>query len=907
MRRLRARRYMAGLAAIGAAALTLPLLAAVSAPAQAAPTPPVSFIAHLSDTRATGRYEWTPGGLHVWTSGSPSSVSTNKVAEYFAQSGPLPTSASMAWTGTQPQPGLQLVFDADGIDGNGNDYNILVGEPVYNGNWWLTNASSNTAKAADPSGAANGGNGSEWFGTLAQWRVALPDARLYAVGFSLGSGVLGNGTIASMTFGDQHYNFVPPPTADLSITKEVAPLPPPVTFVPELADTRATGHHEWTDDGLHVWTSGSPSSVSTNKVAEYFAQSGALPTSASMAWTGTQPQPGLQLVFDADGIDGNGNDYNILVGEPVYNGNWWLTNASSNTAKAADPSGAANGGNGSEWFGTLAQWRAALPGARLYAVGFSLGSGILGDGTIASMTFGDKHYDFTRRFGPVLNANPGETVEYKITVSNGGTPGTAAAQNVVVTDVLPPELTYVPGTLIDSGNGCAFAGQVLTCNAGTYPAGTSSTIRFQAEIDDEITTTTTGQVINQGHWVEVQKNETFADLAAGQTRTYSTYCSPGFVATDGGLLVDAVDQGGSYADLVVLESKKTSDSGLNGWTVTTKNNGMFRGQGKVKVTCLRDTVGSSDNHSHSITIAPSTGTTAIAPAEPAASGRTVTRACPQGYAPIAPEYSVTAGSMLVLASRAVGNTWAWTVNHSAGTNATFGLSCLPPRTNLTQTHMSDLQVTTKTDTVSFNPGTRGEGQLTCDNNLGNGIVGGWDRAAAGPLSLGMESRGVTYMYRFFNPQATPATADIQLTCVGVRTADEAKYYHVVNTATVTTTTADQSGHDNSSTTDVGINMDAMAAPNRGVNVDATGTRTVVQSKTTFVNLKVQCTKACSFTAKVQYSGQLVAKGPFTLAANPGWQTIQVPTNAKGTYQGSGPVVVRIKTAKSTTTFKVTLS
>ena len=101
-------------------------------------------------------------------------------------------------------------------------------------------------------------------------------------------------------------------------------------------------------------------------------------------------------MFDADGIDGNGNDYNILVGEPVYGANWWLTNGSSADAKAADPSGANDGGNGSAYFGTLAEWKTALPNARVYAGGFSLGSGVKGDGVIDSITYGATTYRFTK-------------------------------------------------------------------------------------------------------------------------------------------------------------------------------------------------------------------------------------------------------------------------------------------------------------------------------------------------------------------------------------------------------------------------------------------------------------------------------------------------------------------------------
>ena len=169
------------------------------------------------------------------------------------------------------------------------------------------------------------------------------------------------------------------------------------------SETRSTGHVEFLRNGLHVWTEGSSNTGpngtggtwNTDKAAGYFALSGGIPTSASMAWVGSESEPGKQLVFDADGITGNGNDYNILVGESVYGSVWWLTNSSSATAKTADPSGANNGGSGSEWFGTLAEWQAALPQARALAGGFSLGSGVKGDGVIERMQYGTTVYEFT--------------------------------------------------------------------------------------------------------------------------------------------------------------------------------------------------------------------------------------------------------------------------------------------------------------------------------------------------------------------------------------------------------------------------------------------------------------------------------------------------------------------------------
>jgi hypothetical protein len=175
-------------------------------------------------------------------------------------------------------------------------------------------------------------------------------------------------------------------------------------FIAGLADTRSAGHVDFLEEGLHVWTDDASSNA---KAAQYYApKTGAFPTSASQDWYGTDAEPGKQLVFDYDQTDGNGNDYNILVGEPVYGDDWWLTNGSSADAKAADPSGADDGGSGSAYFGTLEEWKAAMPNARVLAVGFSLGSGVKGDGVIRAQTFGGQEYIFTDEVNAVTPVQP---------------------------------------------------------------------------------------------------------------------------------------------------------------------------------------------------------------------------------------------------------------------------------------------------------------------------------------------------------------------------------------------------------------------------------------------------------------------------------------------------------------------
>ncbi len=164
-------------------------------------------------------------------------------------------------------------------------------------------------------------------------------------------------------------------------------------FIPALSDTRPSGHFQFIKDGLHLWTDDATSQA---KVAEYWSVSGSLADmvgSTMPEWWGTSPAPGSQIVFDADGTNGV-NNYNILVGEAIYGGqDWWLTGGSSALAKSVCPE--TGGGFGSACHGTLEQWATALPDAKVYAGGVSLGRGGKGDGLLYSETFGNTVYHFT--------------------------------------------------------------------------------------------------------------------------------------------------------------------------------------------------------------------------------------------------------------------------------------------------------------------------------------------------------------------------------------------------------------------------------------------------------------------------------------------------------------------------------
>jgi hypothetical protein len=169
----------------------------------------------LTETRSEGHNELVDGGLRVWTDSNSSQA---KAAGYYTLMTPLSSisSAEMIYTttlGTIP-PSLQIRFYAD--DSGTLRFGTLVGEAsFYGANWWLTNGSAQFLKDNAPN--TGDGNGSKWFGTLSEWIAAFPNAQVWSIGYSLGSGVLGDYVIESMTYGCNVFTFglpgMPPPPA----------------------------------------------------------------------------------------------------------------------------------------------------------------------------------------------------------------------------------------------------------------------------------------------------------------------------------------------------------------------------------------------------------------------------------------------------------------------------------------------------------------------------------------------------------------------------------------------------------------------------------------------------------------------------------------------------------------------
>jgi hypothetical protein len=153
----------------------------------------------------------------------------------------------------------------------------------------------------------------------------------------------------------------------------------------DFSETRSKGHNQLVAGGLRVWTD---TNDSESKAAGYYQTPGL--TLAEIAATSIDFQsfidgrPSVQLGVDRDG---NGSWDGYLVYEPwsYGNGQYW-TNKTGFGVPA---------GGGYESMGTLEQYQAANPSAKVTSIGYSLGSGLKGDAIISKITIGERTFTFS--------------------------------------------------------------------------------------------------------------------------------------------------------------------------------------------------------------------------------------------------------------------------------------------------------------------------------------------------------------------------------------------------------------------------------------------------------------------------------------------------------------------------------
>lgn len=198
-----------------------------------------------SRTRAAGTNTLVADGLHVVTkpsTGGPYENYESKAAASYNTNFSLQDLGTdtivgiLDYTtnsGTIP-PGAWLDID---FDGNGSVDGTLIGEAVYGNNWWLNGDAAPFVASGAPH--VGGGNGSPYFGTAAEWLNAFPAARVKAVGYGLGGGVVGDYLIKKITVGCVEYTFGLPTVTPVTPVTPVNPVSPvtPVTPAPGLPVT----------------------------------------------------------------------------------------------------------------------------------------------------------------------------------------------------------------------------------------------------------------------------------------------------------------------------------------------------------------------------------------------------------------------------------------------------------------------------------------------------------------------------------------------------------------------------------------------------------------------------------------------------------------------------------------------
>lgn len=197
------------------------------------------------------------------------------------------------------------------------------------------------------------------------------------------------------------------------------------------------GHVQFAADGLSVITD---AQSSASKAQEFWDTAGMPLADAgepTLNWQGTDTKPGINLIVDLDGDSStsmySGNGYKggdaILVGEDTHKAAdgtplWWTPNSASLSNGSPDEPSV---GSYSKGNGTLAEWRALYPNAKVVADGFSLGSGARGSGVITSQTLGATTYDFTATAAdvppPAVPSTAPANVQVAATTTNSVTLG----------------------------------------------------------------------------------------------------------------------------------------------------------------------------------------------------------------------------------------------------------------------------------------------------------------------------------------------------------------------------------------------------------------------------------------------------------------------------------------------------
>gem|GEM_PF-3614489 len=382
----------------------------------------------------------------------------------------------------------------------------------------------------------------------------------------------------------------------------------------------------------------------------------------------------------------------------------------------------------------------------------------------------------------------GDTLTWTITVRNEGT---ATATNTTVTDQLPTGVTF-----FDAAESCTETNGAVTCAAGDLEPGGEASVEVRATVDAMPLLYDP----NSAHQLDGQKQEAPLSIEPGQATSGSVTCPAGTLAAEGGVRLDAVDQGGSFGDLRVVSSSAAGDAA--GWSATVANTGEHRAQGKVWVSCLNRATYGGRGHEHQVQTADP-----VSESRTVDVGRTTVQlpACSSGGVPIAPSYVVAGGDARVVSSTRSGDEWWFTLEATTRSTVELSHGCLSSWTTAAADHRHRLNTVVVADRGSVAPGETREVTLDCGARalvaeFGD-LVGLTSSVAVGPglVHRGTDPQAKVRRFGFTNLAADARDFDIALTCLAVRTSGEPRSTTLVNEASAATTSPE---------TDLADNVDA---------------------------------------------------------------------------------------------------
>jgi hypothetical protein len=335
------------------------------------------------EDRVGGSHTLTATGMQISWAAVGGDLSLAKSAGYIPVTIPfeeIGTPALGYTSSTGASAGLNLTLFKDGAW-----WGNLVYEPLF-ADFWI-----NKAVTGMPAGPNPGYQLA--YGTLDEFLTAFvangSDVDVVAVGYSGGSGSQGTGVVTSLTAGCDTWLFASPPPPTNQVCTAFSSVVVTDLAQLDLSQSRALGHQELETGALRVWTEAAPVPAvapDPRKAAGYLDVPDFPLTSTgtlAVGWTGTNPPPGGQLVVDLD--DDTVPD-GILVFEPSFYGqNVWLASIRAGFSTVGAPT---VGGGGGSINGSIDQYLANWPDAKGLAIGYSLGSGVTGDGKLTLLQAG---------------------------------------------------------------------------------------------------------------------------------------------------------------------------------------------------------------------------------------------------------------------------------------------------------------------------------------------------------------------------------------------------------------------------------------------------------------------------------------------------------------------------------------